>query len=113
MFDFMTPKVSQVEVKDLFDAIQDKKDFVLLDVRTTMEYSKGKIPGSINVPLDQIQTEVEKIIPDKEKHIYVYCLSGSRSIIAVDEMTKFGYTNVYDVKNGILAWRVSNFPVEN
>lgn len=109
----MTPKVSQVEVKDLFDTIQDKKDFVLLDVRTPMEYSKGKISGSINIPFDKIQTEVEKIIPDKEKYIYAYCLSGSRSIIAVDEMTKLGYTNVYDVKNGMLAWRVSNFPVED
>ena len=78
MFDFLTPKVPQVEAKDLFDAINSKEEMVILDVRTPSEYSKGKIKGSINLPVDKIQ-EVEKVIKDKEKKIYVHCLSGSRS----------------------------------
>lgn len=111
MFDFITPKVPQAEVKDLFSAIEKKEEFILLDVRTPQEYSKGKIAGSINLPVDQVKEKVEKLIPEKEKHIYVYCLSGSRSVLAVEEMIKLGYKNVFDVKNGLLAWRVSNFPV--
>lgn len=111
MFDFLTPNVPQVEVKDLFDFIKKNKDLVLLDVRTPMEYSKGKIAGSINLPVDKVKEEVEKLIPEKDKEIYVYCLSGSRSVFAVDTMIKLGYKKVFDVKNGLLAWRVSNFTV--
>jgi rhodanese-related sulfurtransferase len=111
MFDFITPKVPQVEVKDLFDAIQKKEDFILLDVRTPGEYSKGKIAGSINLPVDEVKEKVESITPEKQKLVYVYCLSGSRSVVAVDAMIKLGYKKVFDVKSGLLAWRVSNFPV--
>lgn len=111
MFDFKTPKVPQVEVKVLFDAIEKKEEFVLLDVRTSREYEKGRIAGSINLPVDKIQEEVQEIIPDKDKLIYVYCLSGSRSVLAVDAMIKCGYKKVFDVKSGLLAWRVSSFPV--
>ena len=42
MFDFKTPKVPQVEVKVLFDAIEKKEEFVLLDVRTSGEYEKRR-----------------------------------------------------------------------
>ena len=113
MFDFMLPKVPQVEVKDLNDAIKENKDISILDVRTGGEYSKENIQNSINLPVDQIAEKIEKIIPDKNKKIYVYCLSGSRSVFAVNTMVKLGYKNVFDVKSGLLAWRVNKFPVSN
>lgn len=110
MFDFLTPKVPQVETKDLFEAIQKKEDFVLLDVRTPEEYSKEKIKGSINLSVDKIN-EIEKIIPDKDKTVYVYCQSGSRSSSAVNTMLSLGYKKVFSVKGGILAWQDNNFPL--
>ena len=111
MFDFMLPKVPQVESKDLYEAIKANEDISILDVRTEGEYSKEKIQNSINLPVDQITGKIESIIPDKNKKIYVYCLSGSRSVFAADTMQRLGYKNVFDVKNGLLAWRVNNFPV--
>lgn len=52
-------------------------DAVLLDVRTKEEYAEGYIPGSINIPLDDI-LEVENIVPDHEKQIFAYCLRGDK-----------------------------------
>ena len=111
MFDFMLPKVPQVEAKVLYEAIQANEDISILDVRTEGEYSKEKIQNSINLPVDQIVEKIESIIPDKSKKIYTYCLSGSRSVFAVNNMVKLGYINVFDVKSGLLAWRVNKFPV--
>lgn len=108
MFDFMLPKVPQVEVKDLADSIKSKKDIVILDVRTPQEHVREKISGSINLPLDQIVKDIEKVITDKNKLVYVYCMSGSRSVFAVQAMVKLGYKNVFDVKSGMLAWRILN-----
>lgn len=111
MFDFMLPKVPQVEAKDLYEAIKEEENISILDVRTEQEYSREKIKNSINLPVNQIADKITNVIPDKNKKIYVYCLSGSRSVFAVDTMVKLGYKNVFDVKNGLLAWRVNQFPV--
>jgi phage shock protein E len=111
MFDFGMPKVPSVEVKDLYQAILDKKDFILLDVRTPMEFANHKIAGAINLPLDQVPAKIEETLSNKEQLIYVYCLSGSRSIVAVNEMRKLGYKNVFDVSHGLMAWRVNKFPL--
>ena len=101
-----------VTAEDLKQAIDENRDVVILDVRTPDEYTKAKIKGSINIPVDSIATEVEEIVTDKNKIIYVYCLSGSRSNIAVDTMQKLGYKNVFDVKSGLLAWRANQYPLE-
>ena len=76
---------------------------ILLDVRNIDEYNEAKINGSINLPLDKIDT-VEEIIPDKNAKIYVYCRSGRRSGIAADAMADMGYTDVTNI-GGILDYK--------
>jgi rhodanese-related sulfurtransferase len=112
MLDTISPKVPQVEVTKLYDAIKAHENFVLLDVRTQQEYAKERIKGSINLPVDSIGGQIEKIITDKNTKIYVYCLSGSRSIIAAKTLIDLGYKNIFDVKNGLLAWRVNYYPTD-
>lgn len=111
MLGFLFSKVPQVKVDEVKKAMDDKGDFILLDVRTPQEYAKGHLDGSVNFPLDEVDKVIETKFPDKKKRIYVYCLSGSRSVQAVDSMVKLGYSNVYDMKNGLLAWRVNKYPV--
>ena len=110
MFGIFNPKVAEISVDKVKKALDAKEKVILLDVRTLGEVSRGKIAGSINIPLQEISSDVEKVIPDKKEKIYVYCLSGSRSAIATEEMVKLGYSNVFSVTNGILAWRASHYP---
>lgn len=111
MFNQFQPKVRQIDTSDVKKALDDHKEFILLDVRTADECSKGKIAGSINIPLDRIQAQVSEAIIDKNSLIYIYCLSGNRSEEAARLMNKLGYTNVYNVKNGIMAWRAKGYKV--
>lgn len=76
---------------------------VLLDVRDRTEYCSGHIPGSINIPLDQIMG-VKDMIPDKDTAIFAYCYSGRRSDLAVTAMKKMGYRNVKNI-GGITAYK--------
>ncbi len=78
-------------------------DAVLLDVRSKEEYAEGYIPGSINIPLDDI-LEVENIVPDHEKQIFVYCLRGTRSKKAVSKMKMLGYKNAVSI-GGIASYK--------
>ena len=68
----------------------------LLDVRTPDEYSGGHIPGSKNIPLQDIAFTAS-IIKDKNMPVFVYCYSGARSRQAAGALIKLGYTRVADI----------------
>jgi rhodanese-related sulfurtransferase len=112
MFGHQYPKVPQVTAELLKEAIDANEKMHVIDVRTSGELARGKIKGCIHIPLDEIRNKIENVIPDKTSKIYVYCLSGSRSVFAVSEMRDMGYTNVFDVASGILAWRIQRYPLE-
>ena len=74
----------------------------LLDVRTPQEYMEGHIPGSKNVPLQQLD-KLEELTENKDTILYVYCHSGARSRQATSFLQYMGYTNVHNI-GGITAY---------
>ena len=90
---------------DINQGVQEYKNAVgavLLDVRTPQEYREGHIPGSQNVPLQQLD-KVEEVTENKDTVLYVYCRSGARSRQAVSLLQAMGYTNVRNI-GGIAAY---------
>ncbi len=71
----------------------DTKGAVILDVRSKNEYAGGHIKGSINIPVDQLSHNLEKL-KDKNKPIITCCASGVRSASAMRILKANGYTNV-------------------
>ncbi len=69
-----------------------KEGVFLVDVRTPAEFAEGNVKGSVNIPLDQVQNQLEKF-KDKE-NIVVFCRSGSRSSQAKTILEQNGFTNV-------------------
>ncbi len=69
----------RVDINAEVEAIKSVENAVLLDVRTEDEYSDGHIPGSKNVPVENIEKVVD-VINDKDTPVYVYCLRGSRLV---------------------------------
>lgn len=76
---------------------------VLLDVRTRQEYNERRIPGSRNVPLQEID-KVTSLAADKSMPLFVHCLSGGRSRQAVAALRQMGYTQVENI-GGISSYR--------
>ena len=76
---------------------------VLLDVRTPEEYADGRIPGSVNIPLQSME-RVTSVIGDKDTPLYVYCYSGARSRQATGLLRKMGYTAVHNI-GGIASYK--------
>ena len=68
---------------------------LIIDVRTTQEYTSGHIENAINIPLQQIERHFKEMLPN-DKEIVVYCRRGNRSQIAARFLQRQGYT-VYDV----------------
>ena len=75
---------------------------VLLDVRTPQEYREGHIPGSKNVPLQEID-RVSAAVSGKDTPLFVYCRSGARSRQAVAALQRMGYLNIKNI-GGIAAY---------
>jgi sulfur-carrier protein adenylyltransferase/sulfurtransferase len=92
------------ELKKLLDG--SVKDFVLLDVRNPHEYEIAKIPGSVLIPLPDIEDGdgVSKVKEQLNGHrLIVHCKSGMRSAKAIAILKNAGIEGT-NVKGGILAW---------
>jgi len=86
-------------LKQLFSGRQtiDLKNIIeqgafLVDVRTPDEFADGHVRGSVNIPLNIIQTQLPKF--KNKKNIIVFCLSGGRSSQAKSILEQNGFTNV-------------------
>ncbi|WP_156285730.1 rhodanese-like domain-containing protein [Oceanivirga salmonicida] len=93
--------LKSVSVDELKEILGKEKP-ILIDVRTTDEYSEGHIKQAQNIPLDQIDKVVEKY-KDNKKPIYVICRGGNRSEKAQKYLAKNGIETI-NVKGGMLAW---------
>lgn len=67
----------------------------VLDVRSKAEYSGGHVKGSINIPLDQLSANLNKL-KSKDQPIITCCASGMRSSSAKSFLNSKGYTNVHN-----------------
>ena len=68
---------------------------VILDVRTKGEFQSGHIKGAINIPVDQLRNNLNKL-KDKNKPIITCCASGIRSASAKNILKSNGYSEVYN-----------------
>lgn len=85
----------------------------LLDVRTPEEYNTGHIKNALQADwTDKKEFSRRIAFIDKNKPVYVYCLSGGRSGAAAKEMRTMGYKKVYELTGGINAWKAANKPLE-
>lgn len=77
------------------------EDFQLIDVREDFEYEVSNLGGTL-IPLGGILIEADKVA--KDKLVIVQCRSGKRSAAAIMQLEQLGYTNLYNLTGGILAW---------
>ncbi|MDP4208242.1 MAG: rhodanese-like domain-containing protein [Bacteroidota bacterium] len=88
-------------IKSLFGI--EKTDFaqlvaegaIILDVRTKGEYSTGHIKGSINIPVEKLRSNLNKL-RNKDNPIITCCASGVRSASAKSILKTNGYVNVHN-----------------
>ena len=94
-----------------FQAKSQEAGVVLLDVRTAGEFAAGHIDGAINIDVEGMTFEGEIANLDKTKTYAIYCQSGRRSRIAVESMTKAGFTTLFNLDQGIGSWQAAGLPV--
>jgi len=94
--------MKEVTVQELKALKDSSADFQLIDVREPHEYDICNLDGEL-IPQAEIPHNTDKIATDKK--VVIHCRSGARSGNMVQWLEKNkGYTNLYNLKGGILAW---------
>lgn len=75
-------------------ATLQRVDSLLIDVRSSEEFSAGALPGAIRIGHDEIAAQIASIAPDKDRPLVLYCRSGRRSGLAKQSLENLGYRQV-------------------
>jgi rhodanese-related sulfurtransferase len=84
----------------------------LIDVREESEWAEGHAKGADHLGKGIIERDIEKVVPDKDAELILYCGGGYRGALAADALQKMGYTNVASMAGGWRAWLEANAPTE-
>ena len=98
--------ITSTEAKTI---ISKTKNVYLLDVRTADERRQGYIAGSVLIPIDMIAKRISEI--PKDRPVIVYCAVGSRSRSVAQALAGSGYSEVYNMRDGIFGWYRNGLPI--
>ena len=96
--------MTDINVEELKQKLDNHEDFLLIDVREEWEYQDFNI-GAKSIPLGTIAGAIDGLDEWMEKEIVVHCKSGARSAAAKDFMVKQGFKNVRNLTGGVLEWQ--------
>lgn len=103
--------LQSVTVNEFDSLIVAKDNCQIIDVRTPQEFASGHLKNAININYrgSDFESLLNKL--DKNKASFVYCFSGGRSAQAAEQMKEMGFKDIYNMKGGILKWKLSQKPL--
>lgn len=104
-------RVREVDLDEVAERLGRGDAFHLVDVREDHEYSACHVPGAVHIGKGVLERDIERLIPDLDADIVLYCGGGYRSALAADSLQKMGYTNVASMRGGIRGWREAGHPL--
>jgi rhodanese-related sulfurtransferase len=105
----MRDKASLVYISptDLARRLQDGPKLLVLDVRnpSELEGELGRLPGAVNIPLQQLGQRLAELSTEEAADIVVVCRTGKRSETAAGMLREAGIERVFVLDGGMTAWR--------
>jgi rhodanese-related sulfurtransferase len=104
--------VKRVDVQQYRALREAHPDLMLVDVRETEEWAKGRAAGAIHISKGLIEHDIEAKAANKDVTIVLYCHSGARSALAAENLQRMGYRNVYSLDGGLTAYQAAGLPMD-
>jgi rhodanese-related sulfurtransferase len=105
--------IDEVTVDDARRALAEHSEAMLIDVREDREFEAAHAAGAEHIGKGVIERDIERLVPDKDRPLYLYCGGGFRSILAASSLQEMGYTNVHSIIGGWRGWQEAGAPVES
>lgn len=97
-------QVHEITPAELKKKLEQRECFHLIDVREESEWASGHLPTAIHLSKGVIERDIEKIIPDPQTSIVLYCSGGFRAALAAENLQRMGYGNVVSLQGGSQGW---------
>ncbi len=99
---------TDISVNEL-QGMLENKDFPLINVHIPFE---GDLPDTdLSIPFNEIEKHLDQLPAEKDARIVLYCRSGNMSSTAAQKLASLGYTEVYNLEGGFIAWERAGLPV--
>lgn len=105
--------IEEISVTELHARLQSEDAPLVIDIREPDELEGGQIPGSQPVPRGFLEMRIENLAGSRDAAIAITCAGGTRSALAVESVTRLGYTNVVSVAGGVGGWSRAGFELEH
>jgi len=89
-------------VNELNEQIKENNKIQIIDVRKSEEFAKGHIPNAVNIPLNELKNNIDKV--DRNKQVIVNCAAGYRGSIAASILKNEGFIEVSNIIGGFGSW---------
>jgi rhodanese-related sulfurtransferase len=89
----------------------NRKDALVLDVRPAADFTQGHIINAVNIPMNGLNKQTGTLQKHKDRTILVTCRSGSQSAMACRQLRKEGFSDIHNLRGGLLAWQSANLPL--
>lgn len=104
-------RVKEIAVDDARERLARNPKAVLMDVREDHEWHAGHAERAIHLGKGILERDLEKMVPDAETEIIMYCGGGYRSALTADAAQRMGYRNVYSLIGGYKGLLAANWPM--
>lgn len=101
----------KVSLPDDVTRLINHDDAKVIDIRSQKEFENGHIIDAINISVDELGNQLDKLKKYKDKGVIFCCASGSVSVKEARKLMNEGFEKVYCLKGGILSWQSANLPL--
>lgn len=108
-----TIEAKDVECAEFSELIALLPEAVLLDVRTGEEWGEGHIEGALHLDFYGEDFDAQLAALPHDRPVLVYCAAGGRSYLTMEQLGNLGHPRVYNLLDGMGAWRDALQPVSN
>ena len=105
------PYVKELPIGELRQRLEKNPKAVLLDVREDHEWEKEHAVEAVHLGKGILERDLERLFPDVEQELIMYCGGGYRSILTASVAQKMGYRNVYSLAGGFKALVNARWPM--
>ncbi len=103
------PRVKEIDLDQLRARLEENPKAVLMDVREDVEWQNGHASQAVHLGKGVLERDIEKLFPDPNTEIIMYCGGGYRSVLACDVARQMGYRNVLSLRGGYKALLSANW----
>ena len=107
------PRVQEISIEQAQARLKQNPHAVLLDVREDHEWAVGHAVEAKHLGKGILERDLERMFPDPNTEIIMYCGGGFRSALACDAAQKMGYKNVSSLAGGYKAMVKANWPMKS